>query len=647
VIIRAVICILLLTPFAHAQIQVFSVEPPSLGADLVVEKAGDKSSKVLIGTRFMSQVLNKPVGEVAFLGSDQEALQRAIDLLNNYPKVCGGTILVREGIYKLGSKGLVLPYPSYPYRIFGKGVGKTILCYSGNGEAIGYGEAVWKAGHNNVLHLSDFSLHIEGNASYGIRILTSNFSTVERIRITAVPKARPYCAISNEGPGGQTKLFRNIQIEGPFEIGVFISTDHMTLMQISVEGFRKYGLLGGWDALYSVRLKAGKGAIAGIAAGKPSAGYVRCDMAPFDLNIREFYWRHVWENWGRGAIADVEDLSPPQEGYATISQPQGWAIVAFKSLPKAKAVEVGKRGIVSILDIATWNNLRPQIPKHIDEPLPEPDVVIFKDGKLCKAQVVSKRVASSLRVPIGAIIAASADDAEVIESACQILPRGGRVVLEEATYELRRPVAIPWEKELAIEGTRSWCHLVVDPKTRKEVPAPRSGTIITGEGFVFKDVGEGIAKFVLAHIHLLNLKTPLKLIRTKAFLNDVRFTNHPQPAIIIEEGEGNTLQMLAPSFSLDDRGKSTFLIAGQNFREYGVRLGRFGVVIGGHLNWKGAVTTQKLNPEEWAMVIGNMAEGGSEACYIADGATLYLLSAGGGFPGIAEVNDGKAIVLGK
>lgn len=661
--VMALVYLLLLTSLTQAQVKVLSVEPASLGSDLVVVKTGEGKSEVLIGTRFMSSVLNKPVGSVALSGSDYESLQGAINLLNNSPKVCGGSIWVKEGVYDIKNKGLVLPLPSYPYHIFGNGTEKTILIYRGAGEAIGYGEALWKPGHNNVLQLSDFTLRIDGDAKYGIRILISNFSTVERVHITASAEVRPYCAISNEGPGGQTKLFRNIQITGPFEVGVFNSTDHMTLMQISVDGFRKYGLLGGWDALYSVTLTAGHGAVAGITgAPEQGAAYVRCDMAPFDINIREFYWRHVWENWGRGAIADVEDISVSQEGYATINQPVGWAVVAFKSLPKVKATEAGKKGSVVILDQSTWEKIRGQIqiPKYIDEPLVEPGVIVFKEGNVCKAQVVERKLANSLNVPAGAVIATSTvDDAEVIDSACRILPQGGRLVLEEARYHLKRPVRIPWSKELTVEGTRGWCYLIYDPKAGKEVPPPRKGTeiIADSDAFVFEGVGNGLAKFRLAHMQFGDVNGAcIRLVHTSAFLKDIRLATRSWPAITVEGGKGNVFQMFTGGGepAVDDRGEGTFFICEQHSCGTDITkkpvaclmLGKYGVVVGGHINTQ-AVRTQKIGPEGWAIVIGNMAEGGSENCYTADGTTLYLLSAGGSFPGIAEVSGGKVVVLGK
>jgi hypothetical protein len=54
-----------------------------------------------------------------------------------------------------------------------------------------------------------------------------------------------------------------------------------------------------------------------------------------------------------------------------------------------------------------------------------------------------------------------------------------------------------------------------------------------------------------------------------------------------------------------------------------------------------------MGVENFAVVIGNMAEGGSKTCYVADFATLYLLGAGGGFPGVAEFDGGKVVVVGK
>jgi hypothetical protein len=640
------IFLLSLPIFAH--ISHAGVELCSLGADLVVTKDG-KRSKLLIGSRFMATVVGKEVGSICFVGQDGEVLQKAIDLLNQPPKVCGGSIWIKAGKYEMKEKRLVLPLPSYPYRIFGDGIDKTVLVYRGDGEAIGYGEALWKPAHNNVLELSDFTLRIEGNAKFGIRILVSNFSTVQRVRIIASSNSRPYCAISNEGAGGQTKLFRNIRIEGPFEIGIFISTDHMTLMQISVEGFRKYGILGGWDCLFSARLRGASGAIAGIAPPEAGAGYVRCEMSNFDLNIREFYWRHIFDNWGRGAIADIEDLTPPMKGYAVIYQPRGWAVISFRKPPLAKISE-GK-GVVSVVEQRLWEKICPRIPAYIDELPSEPSVVVFKDGRTCKAQVVSDSLAKSLGVPVGTAIVSSNDDAEVLQKVCDILPSSGKLILEEGTYNLSHPVKV-CRKELAIEGQRRWCHLVYDPQAGKELPPPRAGTVVNAKEDAF--VIEDASKFQLAHLQFNDVGgTAIKLARTSAFIHDVGLARCSWPGIVIDGGKGSVISMVTGGGepAIEDKGEGTLVIACQHWcgvdrKNWAVRIGKFGAVIGGHVNFN-AITTQKMGVENFAVVIGNMAEGGSKTCYVADSATLYLLGAGGGFPGVAEFDGGKVVVVGK
>ena len=669
-----VVLLLTLSGVAYAEVKVLSVEPPSRGADLVVEKVGRGTSKAVVGSRYLALQTGRVVGETVLFGQDADVLQGAIDLLSKpvwepverkfflVKGTYGGSIWIREGVYDLGTKGLVLPLPSFPFVIRGDGVDKTVLIYRGKGEAIGYGEALWKPSHNNVLFLSDLTLRITGNAKFGIRILTTNFTTVERVRIVADKGAKPYCAISNEGAGGQTKLFRKLTIEGPFEVGIFISTDHMVMAQITVKGFRKFGVQGGWNVLHDVTLLAGKGAVAGISPPeRRRAGYVRCDMPPWMLTLREFYW-HLGER-GCWAISDVKDLTPPREGYATVRSPYGWAVVSFKSPPKCKPFE----GKVTVIDQELWRRIRPKIPEHIDRPLPEPDMVVYKIGGISFAQVVSRRLSSLLKVPRGAIVSASADDAKVVQFALDLLPQEGRLVLEEATYNFERPVRIPWGKNLTVQGLRCWCFLVGHPKLRKEVRPPREGTVIRakGEAFVFKDVKpEGLDFFRMAHLQLQTGGTAIRLQRTSAFLEDIRIGRCPSPVVVIEGGRGNVLQMFTgsafkelegkriSSVVVDDRGEETFFLAMQHWagRDACLLLGRRAVVIGGHINSfrdAASVITHRLGLKEWAIVIGNYAEGSTAKCYTADGAVLYLFRAGGGNPGVYELHGGRVVVLGK
>lgn len=623
-------------------------ELASLGADIVVRKDGKRSAKLLVGTSFLAKLLRKSPGETLFTGSDSEALQRAIDLLNDPPRVSGGSIWIRGGTYRLKKQGLVLPLPSYPYRIFGDGIDRTVLVYRGKGEAIGYGTALWKSSHNNVLTLSDFTLRITSDARFGIRILTSNFSTVERVRIVASKGSRPYCAISNEGPGGQTKLFENLAIEGPFEVGVFISTDHMTLVGISVEGFRRYGFQGGWDALCFAKLRAGRGALAGITGGKRRAGYVRCNMAHYDLNIREFYWRYSLESWGMGALAEVEDLSPPRKGYATVAYSWGWGVLALRSPPRVQPVRTTRGSIITVLEETLWGKLRPEPPPHLSSWRSEPDIVVFKEKGLCKAQVAGGPLVESLGS--ATVIAQGKDDSEVIQKACDAVPAGGRLVLEEARYQLSRPIVI--RKRMAMDGLREWCYLVRDNKTQKMTRPLRAGTIITSQGdcFVVESAGRNPLPFTLSHIQFDGVRGRCVVLRnTSALLENLRLTRCSSPSLVIEGGKGNVVQMVTGGGkpAIDDRGLRTLVISNQHFSTTGaVRLGMYGAVIGGHIN-NSAIITQPLGLDKWAVVIGNKAEGGSPKCYVADNATLYLLSAGGGHPGVAEINGGKVVVLGK
>jgi hypothetical protein len=122
---------------------------------------------------------------------------------------------------------------------------------------------------------------------------------------------------------------------------------------------------------------------------------------------------------------------------------------------------------------------------------------------------------------------------------------------------------------------------------------------------------------------------------------------------VIDGGKGSVISMVTGGGepAIEDKGEGTLVIACQHWcgvdrKNWAVRIGKFGAVIGGHVNFN-AITTQKMGVENFAVVIGNMAEGGSKTCYVADSATLYLLGAGGGFPGVAEFDGGKVVVVGK
>jgi hypothetical protein len=606
-----------------SRLSVIAVEPLEDRADFVIYKDA-KGVHAKVGSRWLARGLGKGIGSIAFTTVDgslttAELFQRVFYILHERG---GGVVFVRQGIYDLGKEGFEIPF-STSFRLEGEGIDRTVFTYSGSDTAIAVGgKKLWgeRGGpsHNNWWIMRDFTIRVEGDCVYAMRLLQPNYGTVERVKILARKGTKPKCGVSVEVGNTNLKVVRKVRIEGPFEVGLRSTTDHFTAIDIVVKGFRKIGIrLGGVNRLFGAELLAEKGAIAGISDWDTFEG----ELPPlFFGNIAAWYW-----NWREGSymtprdlfregfdtspipVSNLVDETPPMEGYNTVlAASSSFHVHLRRCKLKEPFRTIG--GEVLEVDSKLWERVCPVIPSHIDEDVGlSPDLVVFKDDKYTKLQVASERIAEAIGAPIGAIVAQvdrAEDEQKVFELALHMLPKGGVLRVKQGTYNVQNGLKIPWGKDIAIDGDLPFVHFeaIELEGLRKRGIEPKQATAFSGKDLIsFEKVPENpkrFDRFILRHVNLSGCYsgTALHLVGTKAVVKDVvinpNTVYHPDVRpIVIEKGSENIIMTLfsygfemVGKIGLDDHGERSFIINAQvqGRAKHLIRLGKNSIIIGAH-----------------------------------------------------------------
>jgi len=606
-----------------SELSIIAIEPLEDRADFVIYK-DTKGVHAKVGSNWLARVLGKSIGSIAFTTANgslttARLFQNAFYILH---KSGGGVVFVRQGIYDLGSEGFEIPF-STSFRLEGEGVDKTIFTYSGNNTAIAIGgKKLWgeRGGpsHNNWWIVRDFTIRVEGDCLYAMRLLQQNYGTIERIKVLASRGTKPKCGIAVEVGNTNLKLMRKVRIEGPFEVGLRSTTDHFTAIDIAVEGFRKVGIrLSGVNRLFGAELLAEKGAIAGISDWDTFEG----ELPPlFFGNIAAWYW-----NWREASymtprdlfkegfdtfpipVANIVDKTPPMEGYNTVLAVSSSFHVHLKHC-KIKEPFRTIGGEVIKVDSEVWERICPVIPSHIDEDVNlSPDLVVFKDNRYTKLQVASEKISKTAGVPVGAIIAQvdhAEDEQKVFELALHLLPKGGVLRVKQGTYNVQNGLKIPWGKNIVIDGDLPFVHFEATEleELKRRGIEPKQVTAFSGKNLIsFENVPKNpkhFDRFILRHVNISGCRsgTALHLIGTKAVVKDVVVNPstiyYPDVRpIVIEKGSENVIMTLfsygfemVGKIGIDDYGERSFIInvQTQGRAKHLIRLGKNSIVIGAH-----------------------------------------------------------------